>query len=57
MNSITKAEFELALEGAVSRRVAHYTNFYALHVRWEDNNTSADRQLLGTSPATRFPFS
>jgi hypothetical protein len=56
MNSITKAEFELAFEGAVSRRAAHYTNFYALHVRWEDDNTNADRdensfremvQLLG----------
>jgi hypothetical protein len=56
MNSITKAEFELALEGAVSRRETHYANFYALHVRWEDDNTNADRdgnsfgelvQLLG----------
>lgn len=56
MSSITKAEFEAALQVAVSRRGTEYSNFYAFNFRWEDDNTNADRdensfrelvQLLG----------
>lgn len=43
MSALTKAEFENALRAAVSRRETRYSNFYAFHFRWEDDDTNADR--------------
>ncbi|WEW60804.1 hypothetical protein PRK78_006292 [Emydomyces testavorans] len=41
--SVTEAEFETAIQAAISRRETKYSNFYALHFRWEDDNTDASR--------------
>lgn len=41
--TLTKMEFEPALQAAVSKRASNYTNFYAFHIRWEDDDTYADR--------------
>jgi hypothetical protein len=41
--SISKTEFEAALQGAISRREAVYKNSYSLHIRWEDDDTLAER--------------
>jgi hypothetical protein len=56
MSSITQAEFEVAIQGAVSRRQQQYSNFFAFHFRWEGDDTNPNRdenslrelvQLLG----------
>lgn len=41
--SVTKDQFEAALQTAIEGRKKLYTTAYAFHWRWEDDNTSADR--------------
>jgi hypothetical protein len=40
---VTKDKFQLAVTAAVEQRARAYTTSFALHVRWEDDNTEAER--------------
>jgi hypothetical protein len=42
-NRVTKDQFQTAVTAAVEQRARAYTTSFALHVRWEDDNTEAER--------------
>ncbi|KAI2012717.1 hypothetical protein LOZ39_003849 [Ophidiomyces ophidiicola] len=43
MAAVTVDEFRATLEAAINRRKCRYSNFFAFHFRWADDNTGAER--------------
>src|SRR5882762_9650868 len=52
--ALTAAEFQAALQAAVSRRETQYANFFALHFHWEDDNTNAARDEKSFGELARY---
>lgn len=42
------------IEAAVTQRESQYSNFYAFHLRWEDDDTNADRDARSFADMTRL---